>query len=488
MEDKMLSNYAFSGWIENLGVVPLFSFAFFLFFPAFLSFNFLLVSVLIVGEPIFKSLSYLINYKFRCIYLSLLPPLVKIFLTATLCTSNSYANVKKDIFISKGEQFELVVSSLKNFSVGNKEVLKYKYLPKKNIILLKGKSQGFSDLVTWDKHGNKSSFHIYVTSKREQLKKMEIAQILKGTGLKTQISGDIIYVSGEIVKESDYLIVKKLENQKLENLILNIELEHELKNKIIAKIYQELYARGFDYVSCSHSYGQILCNYQSKTEEKEYIKELEAQYQIRFQNLNQHNRFKNYQLEFKVVSVETNESTQQDSGFHRVQNNLANLIQTNQSKLATGDILLEDQDTRIKLVASPLIKTTIDQKFQLQLGGEIPFSQVQNNLQGLKWKFVGLQIKGKLELKGKQFFLGYQGHLTKPSSSGVEGPKGSSSLFIGLGSFTKLYSVKLNHNTNLTTAIPYLKRIPFLNKLFSKTNQQYGHREIIVMAKLTEES
>ena len=152
--------YAFSGWIANLGVVPLFSFAFFLLAPAFFLFNFLRILVCVVLEDIFLSLSYQFNKQYRAIFLTCFLLLVKGFIAQSTAFASA-SSKQKNIFLAKGEQIELDINNLDSFSIGNSEVVQCKYLSKTKKFLVKGKMLGFSDLII--KSGEDQIYHIYVT-------------------------------------------------------------------------------------------------------------------------------------------------------------------------------------------------------------------------------------------------------------------------------------------------------------------------------------
>ena len=483
----MTKTYALSLWIANFGVVPWLSFAFFLFLPEFFSLFFLFALVCVVFEDILYSLRYFIKPIYRGSFLSRIASLVKIFLPTTLCVGPAFAQ-KQDIFLSKGEQMELNTGKLKNFSVGNKEVLKYKYLPTKSKILIKGKSLGFSDLVIWNKSYKKKTYHFYITSKKEQLKKMEVAQILKGTQLNTKISGGIIYVEGKLNSISHYLVYKNLEHMKMKSLILNVDLSTTLKNLIIGKVYRELYDNGFNFVSCKNISAQINCEYNTETNAKESLNRFSHTYKINFTNLNNYKLNNNYRLKFKIVSIESSYILMHDSGASKIQSSIQDIISDEGFSMQSNKIFLEGQNYRAKLVASPEVNTVLEQKFKLELGGEIPFKKGSKENQSIDWKFVGLRVKGELKLRGDQYFLKYQSLITKGNNKGISGPKGESALYLKIGKLVKLYSIDFVENNSQEVGIPGLSSIPLLKHLFIKANKNHGHQQINVYVTIEEVS
>ena len=119
-------NYLLSGWIENLGVVPLLLFAFFLLAPAFLAFSRLLVLVCCVFEAICCLPLYLIRLiiiKFKPVLISTMQQVVKVFSYILLTLGISQSVIAKDWFLSIGEQVEINTEQISKFSVGNKQIL-----------------------------------------------------------------------------------------------------------------------------------------------------------------------------------------------------------------------------------------------------------------------------------------------------------------------------------------------------------------------------
>ncbi len=480
----MLANYFLSGWIANFGVVPLFSFAFFLFAPIFLSFNFLRVRVCIVLEPILISSRYVLKYLNQAIFLTFMILVVKIFLFLNAAHAENGVN-PGDIVLSKGEQTELTIENLRNFSVGNKEVISYKYLPAKHKILIKGKSLGFSDLIVWKHKGLKSIFRIYVISKREQLKQMEVLQILKGLNLYTKIVGEILYISGTISSVADYLIFQKINNTKYQNIIYNIELDKKISNQIIAEIYEEFYQYGHSYINCDAIKLQIKCIYEGADPKSKIIEKFKNKYQIVFQELNQKYSAKNLQVKFHIISVDSTHDLSTDSGLNKIQFNLKDALTNGMVDLQTDEVLLANQDMTAKIVTSPIVKTILDNNFSLQLGGEIPFQIRSRNRRQIQWKFAGLKIDGRVSLRKTNFLMDYSSELTNGSDDVISGPKGKSSIYLSLNKPVELFHIDYNSHMKNQDSIPVLGRIPLLKHFFSSTNKNQKHKKIIVYATLS---
>jgi Flp pilus assembly secretin CpaC len=139
-------------WIANFGVVPLLRLAAFLLAPIALCFALRRFSVTAVLEAMAISQSKirdLVKMKHLNVAITLI--FVKAFLLLPVA---AFAQMRaSDIILSKGEQKELSFPGLKNFSVGNAEIISYKFMPKSGKLLVKGKSVGFTDLIVWTEKG-----------------------------------------------------------------------------------------------------------------------------------------------------------------------------------------------------------------------------------------------------------------------------------------------------------------------------------------------
>ncbi len=472
-------DYFASLWIANLGVVPLFSLAFFLLAPAFFLFNFLLILVCVVFEDISKSLlSYFYNYN-RGIFLSIFQVFVKMFLALLLCgiTQNSHS---KDIFISKGEQLEISALNLSSFSVGNKEVLKYKYLKSKGKIFIKGKSLGFSDLIIWNKKNKKETYQFYVTSKRDQLKIMSIAQSLQGSGLVVKIQGDIIKVSGDISRLDDLLLVKTLRNRKNENLILNIKLNYKLKNFIIKEVYKKLNQLELDGYFCEVFGIDIDCFYKGTESNLKKLNLIEMTYGVKLSPIKLYPENSNFVLNFNILSFEENSTATSDSGFNKIDGELKSLLHDGKSELVTGDFFFLNGHQKIKLIGKPKVIATIDSPFHIELGKEIPVHTKTDDQVSITWKFIGLKITGKLKIIQNKLKIAYSYSYTYGGNDSVSGPKGKSQVYMGLNEPINLFKIKFNHKDIAKAGVPGLKNLPLIGSFFTEEKNQTLNQNISV--------
>lgn len=459
--------YAFSGWIANLGVVPLFSFAFFLLAPAFFLFNFLRILVCVVLEDIFLSLSYQFNKQYRAIFLTCFLLLVKGFIAQSTAFASA-SSKQKNIFLAKGEQIELDINNLDSFSIGNSEVVQCKYLSKTKKFLVKGKMLGFSDLII--KSGEDQIYHIYVTSKQAQLKKMEIAHALKGTGLEILSNERLIHISGVVKDLNTYFILTNIAKSPSKDHKLTVKLSPSLRNQIIGDIYKEFYDLGGEYLNCTVYDLEIDCDYRASLDISSFIKRLENKFLITFNSEANDLRRENFQIQFFILLKENSKQKLRNSGANKINADLSELVQKNQLNLKAGEILFQDENQFIKVLAQPEILTLPENDFSIELGSEIPFEIQTANTSSVNWKFAGLKLEGRLKLKNNQLQLKSKTQLTQGSEDSISGPKTQSLVNTPLDRSFQLANINLDQLMKNNKKVPILGDIPLLKVLFSEQN------------------
>ncbi len=482
-------NY-FSLWIANLGVDPLLSSMFFLAFPAFFLLSFLLHLVCIVFEaiilplPLFKTF----NCKFRPLFLSISKSYVKVFLVCYVIMGRcniGYASNIKEIFISVGEQVEISRATIKKYSVGNKDVIKHKFRPKHQQILIKGKKIGFSDLVLWKKR-QKETFHIYVISKKKQLEQITLIESLKKMNLSIRTQGDIVYVYGEISTEEQFLLVNKIKEQKHQNLILNIKLTKDLRNKLFSKVYISLYASGAQKVICRNLGIKVLCSIQGLSLNSSSIIHLKENFFINFTDQLSRLDDKNFQASFKIVQIETSSADHYKLGVSSISARVKDLM-FSQKILNDELIKIGKTNASIKVLAEPQTTLILDEKANIQLGGEIPFSKKGTNQEDiLEWKFYGLKISAALKNKNGKPLVQFETELTSPSEKSISGSKGKSSVYIEENEYVKLFEVGYQVDSYSSAYLPILGEIPILKSLFSSNEDVDSYKHIICYIKMEE--
>jgi hypothetical protein len=338
----------------------------------------------------------------------------------------------------------------------------------------------------WKNKNKKVIYNFYITSKKEQLTTMDIAQSLKRTKLKVQIHGRYIHISGVLKNLADYTILKKLQIKKSEYLIFNVKLAKELRNIIIANVYTNLYEQDIENVNCRSISTEITCLYQENVNGSPLLTQLQEKYFINFKNMKYLNLTKNFDLNFKIIVINNYEGLTKTFGLNRFEAKLNDLVSINNISPTSSQVLFQDQDSSIELLAQPSITMTIDSPFNLQLGGDIPFQTSKDDKASIEWKFAGLKINGQMNLKYNSYFLKYKTMFTSPIDGSLTGPKGNSTIFLEVDKVQQVFSIELEENSSNVNSIPILNRIPLFKHLFEEKFKKQGNRKVLGFITLTE--
>lgn len=473
-----------SSWIANFGVVPLFLLAAFLFAPAALCLALRRFSVTAVLEAInisSRKNHYLSDLKLlnvtRCLFFVkvffLLP--VAAFAQADLPLSPS------DLVLAKGEQKELSFSGLKNFSVGNPEVISYKFMAKQGKLLLKGKKVGFTDLVVWTAKG-KEVISIYILSKQKFLKTFQLADALKNLNLTIDIKGPVMTASGSLSDFSDYLYLQKIKGQFQEQVFFKITLHPSLRNHIVGQIYKKLYANGFSSVSCQADWLDILCFYEG-TSNPEFLKQLSSFYRVSFIQQDSRMRHKNYRLKLKLIQLERMDGKEIHMGLDKLQANVADLFTGGiRSLIDANAVFLQKTQMDLSSLAEPELVVNLNMPQLVEIGSQIPYQNV--GVQGatviapIDWRFAGLKIKTKLTESYGKLLLEYETEFSRPVEQAISGSKEVSSALLELGKPLKIFQIGFQTTSKARKGIPLISDIPILKHLFESKSDQKTYKHI----------
>lgn len=470
---------AFS-WTANLGVVPLLRLAAFLLAPIALCLALRRFSVTAVLEAINISSG-------RKLFLSNLKPLnltiAILFVKALLLLPSALqASISEsDVILAKGEQKEVSLQNLKNFSVGNPEVISYKFLSKSSKLLIKGKKVGFTDLVVWTK-GGKKVFSIYVLSKQKFLKTFQLADALKNLNLLIDIRGPIMTATGLLNDFGDYLYLQKIRGQFQDQVFFKILLENKLKNFIITQIYKKLYSNGFSHVSCQVDWMDIVCFYEGHQNDV-LLKQLSQFYRISFIQQESRLRHKNYQLKLKLIQMERMDGKEIQIGIDKLQSSVGDLFEFGVRKLIEDNLIyLGKSKMDLSSLAEPEMVVNLNSPQTIEIGAQIPYQNI--GLQGatvvapIDWRFAGLKIKTKISETYGKFLFEYETEFSRPVDQSISGSKEISSAFLELGVPLKIFQIGFQTTTKGRKGIPFISDIPVLKHLFESKSDQKTYKQI----------
>lgn len=470
-----LENYL-SLWIGNLGVVPLFSLAFFLFFPLALSLFFLILFVFKVFEPILITFVKLLNLKQY--FLTFLIYIVKIFLyTASLNALHAKQNEHEisELFMAIGEQKEISTRNLTSYSIGNNSVISNKHLKRSRKLLIKGKSIGFSDIVIW-KNKKKETYHVYVVSKKEQSKSYQIANSLKNLGLNITPIENKLLVEGEIQSLKNYVLFNQLRQNK--KVINQVTFSKDVKRKIIEKIYLTLNHK-VSKLSCTFKESHPSCTFLETKNSLEARQNLQELYGAHFSLITTFSKDSNYIAFIEIFKIEAQTNSDLKLGTDKLNGVFANFNDSSELLYSQNEVLFQDNNIHSKIIARPHLIMKLDKKAMIELGQETPFINTNQLTTQTIWRFSGLKIIIKIsEIDGK-LSLDLKSELTSPQGGSISGKKVSQSFFITPYKKKKMFSLTYRQDNQNKNSLPIIKQIPLLRELFTSHNDQHTHISII---------
>lgn len=467
-------------WTANLGVVPLFLSAAFLLAPAALLLALRRFSVTAVLEAInisLRKIHQLSNLKLFNLTICL--TFVK---GIVLMPQASFAqNFASDIVIAKGEQKELSFSGLKNFSVGNREVISYRLMGKTGKILVKGKKVGFSDLIVWDKEGKKT-LSLYVLSKQKFLKTFQLADALKNLSLQIDIKGPIMTATGTVTDFSDYLYLQKIKAQFQDQVFFKITLEQKLRNYIIGQVYKKLYANGVSSVSCQSDWLDVTCFHEGH-DHPNLLKQLATHYRVTFIQEDSKHRHKNFRLRLKLIQLERMDGREIHLGLDKLQARVADIFDFGIRKLADENmVFLSQSKLELSSLAEPEIIVNLQTPQTIEIGSQIPYQNIAQQgsavIAPIDWRFAGLKIKTKVTESYGKFLLDYETEFSRPAQQAISGSREISSALLEIGRPMKIFQIGFQTTSKDRTGIPLLSDIPILKHLFESKSDQKTYKQL----------
>ncbi|MCM2350416.1 MAG: pilus assembly protein N-terminal domain-containing protein [Bacteriovoracaceae bacterium] len=404
---------------------------------------------------------------------------VKVLLSLPVAAN---ANVSpSDLILAKGEQKELPFSALKKFSVGNPEVISYKWLPKTGKLLVKGKKVGFTDLVVWSKEG-KEVLSLYVLSKQKFLKTFQLADALKNLNLTIDIKGPIMTATGTLTDFGDYLYLQKIKNQFKEQVFFKIGLDPRLRNHIVGQIYKKLYANGFSSVTCQADWLDLMCFYEGQNNQT-LLKQLADFYRVSFIEQDSRLKYKNYRLKLKLIQLEQMDGREIHIGLDKLRASVFDLFEFGMRKLIDDNmVFLTQSKMDLSSLAEPEIIANLNTPQIIEIGSQIPYQNI--GVQGatvvapIDWRFAGLRIKTKITEAYGKLLLDYETEFSRPVDQAISGSKEVSSALLEVGVPMKIFQIGFQTTSKGRQGIPIISDIPILKHLFESKSDQKTYKQI----------
>jgi Flp pilus assembly secretin CpaC len=497
-----LGAVAASKWIANLGVVPLFLLAAFLFAPAFFAFLNLLFVVTHVLETIGKLLynrdhnrrintnifSNFQNTNFKLSFLPILSQCVKgIFGFTLLNLMLSGTSLQaEDYILSRGQSMSLKLPDMVRFNIGNKEVLTYKLNESNKTLLIRGTGLGASEILVWNKgQATPLEHQIFVISKIQEAKFLHLAQTLGGLGLETKVRLPNLQVSGEIKTLKQYLQYKKIQNQNADIILDEATLKSDLKREILADVFQLFFNDYKDALQCQVHFSELTCLYPANEAPSKSLKKfLSEKYRVVFIEHSNQKLRSNYSFKLKLIQLEQMDGEELRLGLEQLSASLGELLSIPLNKIIEkNSVLLAQKKVQMNTLAEPVGLIRPMSPAEFQIGADVPFVTTgkDGSVTQTQWQFAGLRVKITLENMGEKVKITYETELTKPSDASngaISGNKEKSSIVIDLSTPTQIFQISLKTEAKGVDQMPFLNRIPLLGELFKSKSSQNNYKMI----------
>ena len=454
-------------WIANFGVVPLLRSAALRLAPIARCFALRRASVTAVRDAMRYSWSI---QKLSPLVVAVLLGVVKEARTAT----------SEDLILAKGEQREIPLQGLKNYSIGNKEVLSGRVHQGK--MLIKGRQVGFSDVVVWDAQG-RHQFQVYILSKTSFLKTIQLAETLKDLGLTLNLKGQLMVVSGEITSAETWRYLHHLRRQHQDRVVFQAEAAPELRRFIASDIYRELFKSGVTRVSCQLRFLDVDCTHEAHGRAKEVMQTLELRWGARFMARESRWAQGNLRLKLKLIQFEGLDGQEISFGFSALRAKPLDLFNHGLKKLIEdNEVALAENHITLSTLAEPEALVRLDKPHTIEVGAQIPFQNVSQGqgvvLAPIDWRFAGLKLTTLLSERDGLLALDFETEFTRPSDGGISGSKEKSSVIVKPGMTYKLFHIGYQSRGEDRKHLPGLKDVPLLRVLFGSRGKQSTYKRI----------
>jgi hypothetical protein len=507
---------AFSGWIGNLGVVPLFLLFAFLTTPDFFFLLFLLFFVTLVLETIIYpliSLIYIFLKKIKHYYLShqskkvnlrntfqrtFLKKLIVFIIIITNSPVRSAQTLSKpgNIILAKGEIIEIYSKNIKTYSFGNSSIISHKYNIKKKSFIIKAKKIGYTQLIIWHKKNKtKSIFDIYILSKKDHLNNITISKLCNQIGLKTKNSSQYITISGTLLDLESYKIYINLLKNKRYKILSKVNLSQKLKNNLIGIVYYHFLNNLKIRIRCISKDIYIHCfipfNKKIPKSISKYLKELN----IKIFETKDNQHLKNYLVSLKLIQIEKVDGSEFSLGLNEIKLNLNNLFLKPLKNIIDSKFLyLSSMNIQLSTLAEPEVLTLLNKKTTIKMGQEVLIKKTIQPLTNnetdtsYEWTFMGIKLDFKINQEFNKNTIEYETTFKRPiSNKRVSNSKSKSKIYIKKNEPIKLFEINIKTSNQQINSIPILSDIPILKNIFQSKNNQKTFKKIICFLKIKEE-
>ncbi len=410
--------------------------------------------------------------------------------------------VPGEIFLAPGEQQVLEYPSLQRVAVGNPKIANVKVLSDQRQVLLTAIGPGITNLIIWDREGNKATTSIRVDHRNNEKSLLEFQTLLgniEGVGLRTV--GERIVIEGQVLKEHDMEKIKTLQ-ELYPQVVSFVEVNPMLRSVQVEHLNKKLKKMGVTTVRAISIGDTIFLEGQVHAqEEHDRALSIASSLVDNPRDLIHIGPAEHLMVHMNAKIVEINNASLKNLGINW-QDTIEGFVQFD---AATGSgkefTWTSDMGTRIsstlnilmqkgkaRLLANPQLVARSGEEAQFLVGGEIPIRVVNNNVADVIFKEFGIILMIKPEVRTDGSILA---QITAEVSSideatsaeeipGFRSRKITTSINVQEGETIILGGLMNREESKQVQKFPLLGHIPLLGEFFKNRNLQNARAELLI--------
>lgn len=402
------------------------------------------------------------------------------------------------ISLAIGEQRSFPIEEGARFSVGNPEVIQVKVTQLQesgSILLIKGKSQGYSDLILMGGQGIKKTIAFRVVSKRQAALAGDGKILFRSSpGLSVIPNGEGWVAKGEVKSLEDWNSVRAMEAQGKGKFHSFTKLHPLERLKAQGRILRLFRAAGLEHLSVKGAGNSIVLSGNCESaQEKSLAEELAAQVVTGVRSHLKVPFEGGGRLRFRAKIMEVVRSDAKSLGLQWEDGVPSALLvgkalsKANFSLQAALKIMEKRGQARV--LSQPQLLLNEKGVAELKVGGEIPIQLNSRNSASVQWKPYGLLLR--LELPGMSGKVA-RAKITAEISSldpgnGSEGIPGlrlsrmETQVDMEIGKPVLLSGLMEKRQSRADSLLPLLGDIPVLGELFRSRDFQENRSELVIL-------
>lgn len=378
--------------------------------------------------------------------------------------------------LSPGQIVTKEIRNLRSFSIGNKRTINAKHDKKANLLIIRAKNSGYSDLffTTQKKAHHPKAHRISILVKKKSLP----------IGISPQKINQVTFLKGRIQTFGHYRMLVPLASQYNMSLL---KIKPDLKAEIWKEFLIKANSFGVSQWKCSFQGALLTCLTNESDQKLTFLKK---NFLVGFHSIQDCREKNQYLVKIKVFQVEDYSGRELSLGLERLYSQISQVFEVGFLSLIQTNLLkIYQKELSLNTLAEKEAVVSCGNPFEFKVGSEIPF-QNQDPIKGIstQWKFAGLSIKAILKKSFlNHLYLQYQTQFSSPmDSGGISGSSQESTLEVRNNKSIKLFEMGFHAKSKGSGGIPFLKEIPILGALFQSSENKESYKKIFAVFHIKE--